>query len=227
MPRKKTLTSEELIRLTDEFRLSRPDSKIKIPELGAFIRDRGYPVQDYTLRRDELLKQYVKKLNESPDEDAVFKDVVAFHPLDVEAFIQNHKSFPAMKQALEVRDRYYAKIAAAAADAIVRRKEMEKERREALRKYDGLKAELEEIRKMELKKALSEKDEVITKLKHILDYYVYPDMANALLEKEGVLELVTSVITPAKAEEVTITASAEIEKSKFAVINSMRDEFND
>ena len=226
MGRKKTLATEEMIRLTDEYRLLKPNAKIKFPELAEFIRSKGFPIQAYTLRRDKTLVEYVAKLNNASDE-MIYQDVVAFHPLDVEIFIQNNRSVPKMKQALATRDQYYAKIAAAAADSIKRRKQAEQELTEMAKRAADLEAKNAKIQKMEYEKKLKEKDVVISKLKAILDNYVYPDAANAMLEKEGILHTVIDVVAPVKMENMLITASTEVKKSRFAAINKMMGDFDE
>lgn len=61
MAKKKTVEAEVLIKLLDEYRLDNPNVKVTIPQFGVYIRNKGYNVQDYTIRRSTEFRAYLKK----------------------------------------------------------------------------------------------------------------------------------------------------------------------
>ena len=78
-------------------------------------------------------------------------------------------------------------------------------------------------------------------MKNILDDYIYPDMANAILKRDGVLKVVNSVVNNNIVDEKSICADTDIEKlveekssndkenkkSEFSSINSILGGFDD
>lgn len=89
MARNKSIDSEELIRLLEEYRSQHYNKMIKIPEFGAYIRGRGYEVQDYTIRRDNKFREYLEKVNKEKEEE-LYNDLVTYQTIDAEAFIKTN-----------------------------------------------------------------------------------------------------------------------------------------
>ena len=87
MAKKKTVEAEVLIKLLDEYRLENPNVKVTIPQFGVYIRNKGYNVQDYTIRRSTEFRVYLKKINNSTAED-IRSDLVTYKTLDVDDFIK-------------------------------------------------------------------------------------------------------------------------------------------
>lgn len=88
---------------------------------------------------------------------------------------------------------------------------------------------------------IKEKDKAIVAMKNILDDYIYPDMANAILKRDGVLKVVNSVVDNDVVDEKSICADTDIEnlgkkeqndneenkKSEFSSVNSILGGFDD
>ena len=74
---------------------------------------------------------------------------------------------------------------------------------------------------------IRQKNEVIARLKKLLDSYVYPDAANAILAREGLLEIVSSVIPEEQMKKHTITADTEIRYSEYDSVNELLGDFDD
>lgn len=224
MARNKSIDSEELIRLLEEYRSEHYNKMIKIPDFGAYIRGRGYDVQDYTIRRDNKFREYLEKVNKEKEEE-LYNDLVTYQTIDAEAFIKTNGTRDKMKKALENRDAYYAKIAVNAMKAI-------EDKRKAQAELDKTKKEIEELEgrlnkvqaKMDDEK-LREKDEIIRKLKGILTEYIYPDVANAFLEKEGILDVVNEIVSGEQLKNVTMDADTNINKFKHDSVNKLMDGF--
>lgn len=225
MSKIKTIKSEELIKLLDEYRLDNPGMKLTIPKFGAYIRNKGFDIPDYTIRRDQSFREYLDNVNKDSEED-VYNDVVTYKTIDTEAFLTKNNSKSKLKEALDMRDRYYANIAARAAESIKARKTAE----EKVEQLEERVAELEDQLVNAQAKAdnadIQKKDMAIAKLKAILDSYIYPDAANALLKKDGILEVINSVIADEVMDEKTIHADTEIKTSKYDSVNKLLGGFN-
>lgn len=193
MAKKKTVEAEVLIKLLDEYRLDNPNVKVTIPQFGVYIRNKGYNVQDYTIRRSTEFRVYLKKINNSTAED-IRSDLVTYKTLDVDDFIKKNHTEGNLRNALVNRDRYYARVAANAVEAINARKAMERKVSELEGHVAELESQLANVQAKADNAEIRKKDAVISTLKRILDGYIYPEAANAILEKEGILEVVNSTI---------------------------------
>lgn len=209
MPRNKSINTDELIRLLTDFRKQHGGKKVKIPELGAFIRANGYAVQDYTIRRNAEFMEYLAGIN-TDEEEVIYSELVAYRTLDAEAFLAKNHTRIELVKALTKRDQYYARVAQAAVDAIRSRREIEKKLEEANEHIKTLESAMLEADKRAESAVNKEKDEEIRKLKNLLKNYVYPDMANALLAQEGILEVSASGIQEAVIEEHTVKPDTDL-----------------
>lgn len=150
-----------------------------------------------------------------------------------------------LREALINRDRYYADIAARATEAIHEKNEC----LEKMKKSDAEVTKLKEkLKKMEENQdtaridnsELKRKDEVITALKNIIDDYIYPNAANAILRKEGILKIENNIIDDKAIDKQMMNANTNIDegdieknvekedgKSKYTSINSLLGGFDD
>lgn len=226
MARQKTLQDDELIRLLDEYRLDNPGVKIKLPKFGKYVRSKGYPVQDYTIRRSVGLREYLTKINRGTEEE-ICSDLITYQTLDADALLDSHRTRDSLREVILVRDRYYARIAANAADAIGARKTAEKRAAELALRVAELEAQLASVQAQADRADIRQKNEVIARLKRLLDSYIYPDAANAILEREGILEVVSSVVPAEQMQKHTITADTEIKFSEYDSVNELLGGFDD
>lgn len=239
MGRKKTYNTEEMIGMLNEYRMQKPGISLTIPKFVEYLESKGYMVGSYTLRRDEKFREYLESMNESEAENE-YNDLVTYRTIDAQAFIEHNKTVPKMKEALVNRDRYYSKIASKAVRAI-------KEKNENLRKIEELEDRIRELEQTieemnaaeKMKKStdgseLQEKNMRIIKLRGILDDYIYPDMANAILKKEKILEAVNSVVSDESAAKNMMSADdslnekkPEKKKSRFGSVDSLMSGFDE
>lgn len=232
MPRKKTYNTEEIISLINDYSNHNPGIKLSITKLGTFIRSKGYDIQDHTLRRDIKIKEYIESVNAEED-NAVLNDLLAFKTLDIDAFLRKNNSMLKLKEALMTRERYYENIAAKAIQAIKSKRsltdtidKLEIQINELNSTIESLEEQLNDLSKNsdELKK----KNDLIVKLRNILNDYIYPDVANAILKKEGILEVVNNIVPDNIIEANIIHANTTIHekkddsiKSKFSSLNTL------
>lgn len=239
MARVKTYKIDEIIKLLNEYRFENSGAKVTIPKFGEYIRDKGYAIEDHTLRRDDEFRAYLNKVNED-DENRLLNGVVTYRTLDADAFLAKNNSRSKLKEALTTRDRYYANIAARAADAIKAKRASDKKAQELEARISELEAlvselntKLEDIKAKNTSEELKKKNETIRKLKNVLDDYVYPDAANAILKKEGILEVANSLVPEEVIESKTVSADTDINKapekklSKYDSVNSILGGFDE
>ena len=226
MARAKSITTETLIELLTEYLAETPPKKkIKIPEFGKYIRSRGYEVEDYTIRRNKEFIQYVETVKVSREE-VLYQELAAFQTLDVDAFLNKNGTKAKLKEALMQRDRYYAAMAENAAKLIQDKKRMEEQLKKSEERAAVLEAAMEKMQVKADNAKLKERDETIRKLRRILESYIYPDAANALLAKEGILEVASTVIPEEIMQEKTITADAEVQESEYKSVNKLMGGFH-
>lgn len=220
MARNKSFNSNDLIRLLDEYRLQHYEKTIKIPAFGKFIREQGYDIQDHTIRRDANFRAYLEDVNRGQEEN-FYNDLITYQTIDANAFIEKNRTKNAMKEALINRDNYYASIANKAMKAINEKKKAEEDLEKAKKQIKELEEKLEKNKTKINKKELKEKDEIIKKLKRILSQYIYPDVANAFLEKEGILDVVNEICSEKLVEKITIDVDTDMKKFKHDSVNKL------
>lgn len=229
MAKSKTLESEEMMRLLDEYRLENSGAKITIPKFGEYVRSKGIEIQDYTIRRDERFRKYMNEVMQN-SEERMIHDLVTYKTIDIEAFFKKNNTKEKLKEAIILRDRYYANIAANAAEAIKAKKSAEMKLQKYEKRVEELEQQLTAVQARVDNADIRKKNETITKLKEILSSYVYPDAANAILEREGLLEVANSVIPDEIMEEKTVCADTDImdiQESKYSSVNNLLGGFDE
>lgn len=225
MPKQKSIEDNELIRLLDEYRLNNPNIKVTIPAFGTYIRSRGYDVQDHTIRRRTGFREYLETVNQG-SEEVIYSDLVTYQTLDVDVFLSEHRTRESLKEALMVRDRYYARIAAHAAEAISARKKAEKRAQELEVHCSELEEHWSEVQRKAVNAEFKQKEQAVVKMKKLLDDYIYPDAANAILQREGILEVVSSVVPQKQMEKHMIGADTGIGPFEYDSVNSLLGDFD-
>lgn len=224
MSRSKAISTDELLRLANEYVLDNPGSKIRIPEFGTYIRNKGYNVQDHTLRRNKEFRQFTEIINNNSDEQ-IYANLVTYKTLDVDAFLFRNKTVSQLKEALIIRDRYYSEVASAGAKAINERKALEAELAETKEKLNAAENKLLTVQAKADKAEISKLKDAVQSLRKMLESYVYPAVANTLLKEAGLLEAVDSIVSDEVVEAKLVQASSDI--SKYDVVNDLLGGFDE
>lgn len=230
MGRKKLISDEELMLLFDNYLVEKCDGRIemyKIPEFGTHLRSTGFPnVSDRILRRNEYLSKHVESLREASfNED--FRIVAVFNTIDIEKFIAKNNTVSKMKQALSSLNMYYKSVCESAMrlnTAGTKAIEMDEKKS---RLISQLEKQVDEYNKdhMVMKDKLTDLEKENYTLKKIIDTYVYPEIANELLEKAGLIKIEDKIIKDSALDEDIIQASTKI-KSDSNVIKGLFNDFN-
>lgn len=226
MARNKKITTEQLIGLIDQYAFDHPREKINIPSLCSYICEKGFDVAAYLIRRDKAARERIDKLN-AHDNEEMQRSVVTYHQLDIEKFFSTNGTREKMKASLAQRDTYYASIASSAAKAFEESKELKASIDYYRKTNEDLKAKLEEKAQKTENKAIREREAVIRRLKKLLDNYVYPEVANQLLAKEGLLETVSEIINSESLAAITVEPSTDISKVSFQSVEDLIKDFDD
>lgn len=222
MAKSKKISTEALCRLAEEYQKSNAGTKITIPALGKFIRNQGYDIGDHLIRRDAGVREYIEKYNQEIAKEADGIAIV-YHGLDVEAFLQHNKSYNQLKEALVTRDNYYAAVVEKAAEIQKKNQKLEQENKRQRDECQKAQEELEKRKSMgkDSSADMKEKNETIRKLRDIIYSRVYPEMANLILQKEGIFDAVNQVIIPESIESMTISAKTDVRPFRYDAVNEL------
>ena len=209
MTRQKSITIDELKNFLNEYRIANPYIKVEIPKLGIFIRSCGIDVKDYTIRRNAEFRRLLDEVNQDFTKEN-YSDVITYNTLDPKAFMQRNNTPEKLVAALTNRDAYYRHVADKAAQLFELNKTLQQK---IIEKDNAIKDFASKLSEAKINKtSMKEKDNAIKALKNIIDIYVYPSAANALLAKEGILEVVAGVVDDNTIDKLTISANTDIEK---------------
>lgn len=215
MSRKKTIDDEKLIALIDKYynEICIDSGKpIKLPEVATYVSTHGYPgYQVTTLRRNTLAREHIRQLQENSDA-AKLSTLVAFQTLDINDFLEKHKTRASLVAALSARDSYYQMIARNAVTFNQAYKTIVGER-------DYLKEQLEKAKQdlhLSMKKqsnSLEENKDLkkqIVQLKKVIEHYVKAEVAKAIVENEGIAVFPSHGVSEETIEINSVSAATDI-----------------
>lgn len=209
MARPKSVPTEELLKYLDEYILENGGAVPSIPQFGDFLRNKEIHINDFTLRRDKRFRNYYSEVSQKSVQTNEH-DLVTYKSLDVSNFLCKNNTTEKLKQSLTTREQYYASIARKAVESINEKKKLEDKNKQLHKQISSLEMELEEAKKNSNRIELREKEKALLYIKNILNSYIYPDMANAILKKAGMSEVLSSVVPDELAEAMMIQANTDL-----------------
>ena len=237
MGRKKMIDDQTLLdliqRYYDEICNYNPQ-KLKLPAIAEFVANNGYPqYRVESLRRNENARIYIKSLKQTDSEKSTKLQVV-YKTLDVDHFLETNRTIAALKRALVNLDDYYKKIADTATEIGNKYQLLMRQYEETQEELSRTREEVSELQ--ETQKALKQEMKVLKSsretLRHIVEDYVYPDIANELLAEAGDLSNSDTIVDRERLNALLIsgetTVSKEIEThSGSKVIRNIFNSFED
>jgi hypothetical protein len=227
MARKKMIETDALLSLIDEFytlKCDREASLLKIPAIGEYIRSKGFTVQDYLLRRNDDVRNYIDKLHTTLEETHI-KTVSVYRDIDIDAFLQKNCTTSKLRKALIEREYYYREITDSAAHSFKENKRLEQESRELKKQNNELSLELDE--KSKAVSTFVSNNRLLTKenkvLREIINTYVYPEIANELLKKSGLIHETAGIVDENLVGETIVSAYTDVTKIKNKVVKELFD----
>lgn len=188
--RPKTISDEVLLGLFEAYfveECGENKAHVNVSGFGAYIRNKGYNVQDHTIRRCKPVAERIRAFKDKNSPNNITATEVAFIPLDIESFLEKNNTAAKIKTALSNRDQYYSSVSDRCINAL-------KQNHELVKKVDSLTLEMKEQQKnteamaAKLNEKISEVTKLRARLKSLTDYIkdnVYPAIANELLIEDG------------------------------------------
>lgn len=231
MGRKKQITDEELIAQIDKYYLEVCEGHVdmlKVPEIGGFLRRTGYPeLKDYIIRRNASAIAYINNLKQAQKGEILYR-VATYKTIDADEFIEKNHSISSMKKALSELSMYYKSVCDAATQINEQYKNLEKNvySKEREQKYTKDKLEKTEKKLTELKEQLKQLQANNKILRTVVETYVYPEIANELLQRSGFIKETQGIISDSTVELEIINAETQV-KSKSNVVQGMFDRYKE
>lgn len=211
MARPRSFTEDELIALINEYYLKYPNRMIKTSDLEQYARTHGRPnFKAYSIRRCAKAKQYIDQINAS-NQVTLETTIVTWRQLDVDAFLNLNRSRSDLKNALIQRDNYYGEVCRSAGEFLRDKERLEAKITRMNSEINNLKNQIAELEQMNTNKINRYSQEMLSKMKKVLDTYVYPDIANEILKKEGLDSLFGLYVNPESVESEMITPESVLE----------------
>lgn len=213
MARPKSFSEDKIIALINEYYLQYPNMVIKASNLERYANTHGYPnFKAYSIRRCPKAKQYIDKIN--ADNQVTLETTIAtWKQLDVDAFLNLNRSRIDLKNALIQRDNYYGEVCRSAGEFLKDRKRLEDKITRLKSEINDLKNQVANLEQMRTNQINRYSQVMLSKMKKVLDTYVYPDIANEILKKEGLDTLFGLYVNPASIESEMITPESVLEIS--------------
>lgn len=230
MARPRLFTEDELIALINEYYLEYPNRMIKTSDLERYANAHGRPnFKAYSIRRCPKAKQYIDQINAN-NQVTLETTIVTWRQLDVDAFLNLNRSRSDLKNALIQRDNYYGEVCRSAGEFLRDKERLEAKITRMNSEINDLKNQIAELEQMNTNKINRYSQEMLSKMKKVLDTYVYPDIANEILKKEGLGSLFGLYVNPEKVESEMITPESSLELSnnqntsdEDATVDSIQD----
>lgn len=224
MARPRLFTEDELIALINEYYLEYPNRMIKTSDLEQYAKTHGRPnFKAYSIRRCAKAKQYIDQINAS-NQVTLETTIVTWRPLDVDAFLNLNRSRSDLKNALIQRDNYYGEVCRSAGEFLRDKERLEAKITRMNSEINDLKNQVAQLEQMNTNKINRYSQEMLSKMKKVLDTYVYPDIANDILKKEGLDSLFSLYVNPESVESEMITPESVLEISSNQATTSDEDD---
>lgn len=188
-----------------------PVKKPKYSELGAYARSIGYDIGNHIFQKCPEVREYLENASKTNDDETLLT-VAVFDTLDTERFLAVNNTPSKLKKALQERDAYYRNVSSSAGKIFEKNKALTdqvvklKERNKAVEAENkGLKEKISEITSEY--RQLQEKEK---KMRDIMDTWVYPEMANELLKKEGLLKDTAGIIKEEAVKKEVLDSGSDI-----------------
>lgn len=216
MGRKSNYTQKVLNDWLNKYLMERCSSNIlalSIPKFGQYLRENDINIADYTLRRNVILREKIEEYKKNFKSN-VEEIVMAYKTLDVDLFLETNTSKGALKEALIALDNTYNQAMLAAMNLVNENKVLKQKNHRLHENIEKLENERKkfEIDLSEKKKQNVKLVQENQKLKRLINDYVYPEIANELLKKEGIILETANFIKKESIEQSLVRENTDIER---------------
>jgi len=143
--------------------------------------------------------------------------------LDILLFLEKHNTREKLMKAIKERENYYQEITESAAYFLKENKELSEKISQHKKEKESLKTDLEEtkMKNTQLTLELRKLQKDHQKLLQLVEDYVYPEIANEMLKKDGFLKTTANIVDPAKMEDQLIDIDTDISAIKNNLIKDL------
>jgi hypothetical protein len=190
--------------------------------VGEFIRNQGYNIGDHLVRRNTLIKEYIEKVKNDADA-AKITLVSVYKDVDIEELLRKNSTPNKLKKVLIERENYYMELTHSASVIF-------KENKRLIAKVKSLEKELSTLEsELEDKSIVSSEAMVNYKtamnnnrvMRDTIETYVYPEIANELLAKQGFIKETAGYLDPAKVHSGVLKADESVKTIKNNIIKGL------
>lgn len=218
MARPKLIEDNVLLELITKYfneECNHDEKKLKAAEVTRYINKNGYP--DYpvtTLRRTKVAMDYIEELKKRITDDG-YITIASYQTVDAAALVESNRSKDKLIKAINERDCYYKKVSDSAVYYLKKYDTLNKQYEEEKQNSILLSARVAELERLiteyKLEIKLLEKD--LRTYKSVVEDYVYPEIANEMLVKEGALRKTVSTLKENVLEDKLITSTTNVKKT--------------
>lgn len=190
--------------------------------IGAYIREQGYDIGDHLVRRNPLIRDYMEKMKSDANASKL-TTVSVFRNMDIDEILKKNSKPEDLRKVLMERENYYLELTHSAAVAFDDNRKLKKKVEEMKEALSNLESEVESIG-VSSTETLKNYKQVMSNnriLKDIVNTYVYPEIANELLAKNGFIDKTAGYLDPDKVQERVIGANDSIKKIKSNIIRGL------
>ena len=235
MARPKKVSVSDMLRVVDSFYETHGDaSKLKFKSLETYAASLGIDAKEYDFRRNDAVKQRIAEINELRE---TFGLSLAYKTLDADALIYANPTRASLKAALVELDRSWKDIYDRAVELSSENTALLSSNHAIMRDADVLRTEIVSLKDdvNELKRQAADLLVENRYLKSALEDWLYPDVANEILRREGVARNVVTNVASDVMEELSdfgesanidhIVASDSVRMSKAqALVDRMKSQ---
>lgn len=205
------VTVDDIKKEIDSYILEKPGEKLSVSSLGKYMRAKGIDIEDHTIRRRPGIQEYIAE-NNSQNLENHLRRLVVYKTIDARKLINENRGEHNLEKAIQARDKYYQEVAASASLIFKENEKLKAENEKLVMENSDLKDELKKKIEKADRAENNEKVEIIRKLSKIIDNNINKEMANAILEREGILENVTSLLGQETIDGQIVTADTNVEE---------------
>jgi hypothetical protein len=202
MARPKKAESSDMLRVVDSFYETHGNaSKLKYKALETYAISLGIDAKEYDFRRDDAVKRRIDELTQLRD---TLWLSLAYKTLDADALIYANPTRASLKAALTELDRGWREVFERAVKISSENTALLSKNHSVARDADVLRTDIDSLKDTiaELKKQSADLLTENRYLKSALESWLYPDIANEILRREGVLDDTKSNIIDSALEEL-------------------------
>ena len=206
MGRPRKYNIEEVLAKIREYRLEHPNEMLKSRTISDYLKKNGFPIEPYTIKRTPEFREELEKLNRGTAAE-VLATIAIYKKIDIDRFFRENRTQESLREAIVSLDAYYGALAASASAVISEKDKFLEENKSLHRNIEDLKSQIKDAD--QLKEEIRHLKKEVSSLKTILNEYVYPEVANAILSEAGTVE--NSFVNPEKATDMIVDESTEFD----------------